>query len=391
VLPFTNMSGDPEQEYFCDGMAEDIITALSRFRSLFVIARNSSFTYKGRAVDVRQVGRELGVRYVLEGSVRKAANRVRLTAQLVEVANGNHVWADRYEGMVEDVFDLQDRTTEAVVGILEPAILAAEIERARSKRPDSLAAYDHYLRAQALSPLFSREANREMLNHCLKAIALDPRYAPAIALAALAHLQNYAQGWSGDEASDRAEGLRLAEQALLADRSDSFILAVAGHSVAWFARDLGRAIAYLDEATTVNTNHTHALWASGIVRLRAGQVDRALEHLNRALRLSPRDLRSFIVFAAQAEAHHLRGDLGEAVAVARRAVQHNPNYLSGWRILAASAARLGQEIVARQAAERLMVLNPAFTVGGFVRRYPYSAPEMWQSYFDGLRQAGVPE
>ena len=207
VLPFQNMSGDPEQEYFADGMAEDILTGLSRHRWLFVIARNSSFAYKGRTVDVRQVGRELGVRYVLEGSVRRAGTRVRFTVQLVDTATGNQVWGEKYDGEAEDLFDLQDRITGAVVGILEPTIQLAEIERTRRKRPENLGAYDYYLRAQALTDAFTRDSSQAMLTNCLQAIKLDPAFAPAYALAARAYIQRHTQGWVVDEQKERAEVL----------------------------------------------------------------------------------------------------------------------------------------------------------------------------------------
>jgi adenylate cyclase len=228
VLPFQNMSGDPEQEYFADGIAEDIITALSRFRSLFVIARHSSFTYKGRSIDVRQVGRDLGVRYVLEGSVRRAAGRVRFTAQLVDTAGGSHVWADKYDAPLEDLFELQDRITEAVVGVLEPAIQQAEIERVRRKRPENLGAYDHYLRSLALTDAFTRESIQATLEGCHRAIALDPSFAPAYAVAALSYIQKLLQGWIVDRAKDYGDALTLVERGLRANRLDPVMLAHAG-------------------------------------------------------------------------------------------------------------------------------------------------------------------
>ena len=289
VLPFQNMSGDPEQEYFADGMVEDIITALSRFKSLFVIARNSSFTYKGKAVDVRVVARELGVRYVLEGSIRRAGNRIRVTAQLIDSSSGNHVWADKYDGPIESLFELQDQITEAVVGVLEPAIQQAEIERTRRKRPENLNAYDHYLRSLALTNAFTREAAEEMLEGCLRAISLDPSFAPAYALAARAYVQRLIQGWIVDEPKEYAEVLDLVERGLRADRLDPFMLGTAGQCFAWFERDLSKGIAYIDEAISINPNFAHGFMQSGLVKIRMGEARIAIDHLERARRLSPRD------------------------------------------------------------------------------------------------------
>lgn len=391
VLPFTNMSGDPEQEYFADGMAEDILTGLSRHRWLFVIARNSSFTYKGRAVDVRQVGRELGVRYLLEGSVRQVNTRVRFTAQLIDAATGNHVWADKYDGATEDLFDLQDRITEAVVGILEPTIQLAEIERARRKRPESLSAYDYYLRAQALTDTFTREAIQAMLHNCLEAITLDPTFAPAHALAARTYIQRLSQGWIVDESKERTEVLDLVERGLRADRLDPLMLGTAGHCFAWFAHDLTKGIAYIDEAISVNPNHAHAYIQSGIVRTRAGATELAIKHLNNAMRLSPRDSRGYAIFQAMALAHQVGGNLDMAYDWARRAVQHNPNYLPGWYVLASSAASLGRNEEAKSAVERLLRLDPQFSIGGLIRRHPIAVLDKFETVFEGLRRAGAPE
>jgi len=285
VLPFQNMSGDPEQEYFVDGLVEDIITALTRFKSLFVIARNSTFTYKNRAVDIKQVGRELGVRYVLEGSVRKGGSRLRITGQVFDATTGGHIWADRYDGAFEDLFELQDQITEQVVGVLEPTIQKAEIERARRKHPEDMAAYDHFLKSAALTDGLTRESFQLMLDGCLRAIALDPSFAPAYALAARAYIQRLAQGWTMDAAKEAAEVIDLVERGLKADRLDPLMLATAGQCFAWFGHDLPKGISYLDEAIAINPNHAHILMQSGVVRTRAGEPQRAIDHLNRALRL----------------------------------------------------------------------------------------------------------
>jgi TolB-like protein len=391
VLPFQNMSGDPEQEYFADGMAEDILTGLSRHRWLFVIARNSSFTYKGRAVDVRQVGRELGVRYVLEGSVRRAGSRVRFTAQLVDTATGNHVWGEKYDGQAEDLFDLQDRITEAVVGILEPTIQLAEIERTRRKRPENLGAYDYYLRALALTDTFTHDSIQAMRNNCLQAIALDPTFAPAYALAARTYIQTHTQGWTVDEPRERAEVLDLVERGLRADRLDPLMLGTAGHCFAWFAHDLAKGIAYIDEALSVNPNHAHAYLQSGVVRVRAGDTEVAIRHLNHARRLSPRDSRGYAIFQTLALAHYLGGNLEMACDWANRAVQHNPNYLPGWVVLASSAASMGRDAEAKVAAQTLLKLDPQLSVSRLVRRYPVAIRDKFETYYQGLRRAGVPD
>jgi TolB-like protein len=391
VLPFQNMSGDPEQEYFADGMAEDILTGLSRHRWLFVIARNSSFTYKARSVDVRQVGRELGVRYVLEGSVRRAGSRVRFTAQLVDTAAGNHVWGEKYDGEAEDLFDLQDQITGAVVGILEPTIQLAEIERTRRKRPENWSAYDYYLRAQALTNAFTRDSSQAMLINCLQAIELDPTFAPAYALAARAYIQRHTQGWVVDEQKERAEVLDLVERGLRADRLDPLMLGTAGHCFAWFAHDLAKGIAYIDEALSADPNHAHAYLQSGVVRTRAGDTEVAIKHLNHAIRLSPRDSRGYAIFQALAVAHQVDGNLEMASDWAHRAVQHNPNYLPGWAALASSAVWRGRDAEARTAAETLLRLDPQFSISGHVRRFPLTAREKFESYYEGLRRAGIPD
>lgn len=391
VLPFQNMSGDAEQEYFGDGVVEDIITALSRFKSLFVIARNSSFTYKGKAVDIRVVAKELGVRYVLEGSIRKVGSQIRVTAQLIDSSAGNHVWADKYDGPIENLFELQDQITEAVVGVLEPAIQQAEIERTRRKRPENLYAYDHYLRSLALTNGFTREAAGQMLEGCLLAISLDPSFAPAYALAARAYVQRLSQGWIVDEPKEYAEVLDLVDRGLRADRLDPFMLGTAGHCFAWFERDLSKGIAYIDEAISINPNFAHGFMQSGLVRTRMGEAGMAIHHLERARRLSPRDSRNYAIFQGLANAYHVDGNLEAACEWARRSVQHNPNYLPGWTSLASSAALTGREVEARMAAEHVLALEPAYTIRRAALRLPNSAPEKFAAMQRGLHLAGLPE
>src|SRR5438445_161541 len=246
VLPFANMSGDPEQEYFADGMVEEIITALSRIRWLFVIARNSTFTYKGKAVDVKQVGRELGVRYVLEGSVRKAGSRVRITAQLIDAQTGTHLWADRFDGSLEDVFDLQDQVADSVAGVIEPALQAAEVARARGKRPENLDAYDLYLRALAEPRPITKEGNDRALGFLRQAIDIEPGYAAALAEAAFCYSFRLVNQWMGDAAGETAEGTRLARGAVAVGRDDATALAIAGYTLWWLGHDADAAISAVD-------------------------------------------------------------------------------------------------------------------------------------------------
>lgn len=391
VLPFRNMSGDPDQRYLADGIAEDITTALSRLRSLFVIAHASSSTYRDRVVAHRQIGRDLGVRYVLDGSIRRVGDRVRFAAQLVDTATGNHVWADRYDGPIEDLLDLQDRITESVVGVLEPTIQQAEIDRTRHRRPEHFGAYEHYLRSLALTDVFTRASAEAMLQGCLRAISLDPSFAPAYALAARSYVQRFTQGWIVDLARESAEVLDLAERGLRADRLDARVLGTAGHCFAWFARDLPKGIADIDEAPEINPNHAHALMQSGQVRTMAGDTRTAIDHLDRALRLSPRDPRNYAVFHALAFAHLIHLDLEAAVHWGQRAVRHNPNYLPGWTVLASSAALTGRQDDARSAVDHMLILAPSYRIGRRRELYPTTAPGKFRVLADGLMLAGAPE
>jgi TolB-like protein len=289
VLPFQNLSGDLEQEYFADGVVEDIISALSRMRWLFVIARNSSFTYKGRTVDVKQVGRELGVRYILEGSVRKSANRVRITGQLIDASTGAHLSADRFDGDIEDIFDLQDRITASVVGAISPKLEQAEIERARRKPTESLDAYDYFLRAMACFYQRSREANDDALRLFYKAIEFDADFATAYGMAAWCHAWRSLNGWMTDRAQEITEGARLAWRAVELGKDDAVALARAGHALALLVGDLDSGAAFIDRAVALDPNFARAWYASGWVRVYRGEPEVAIEHQARAMRLSPLD------------------------------------------------------------------------------------------------------
>jgi TolB-like protein len=393
VLPFANLSSDPEQEFFADGIVEDIITALSRFKALFVIARNSSFTYRGRAVDVKQIGRELGVRYVLEGSVRKAANRVRITGQLVDTATGAHLWADRFDGDVGDIFDLQDRVTESVVGAIAPAVEKAEIERAKRKSTESLDAYALYLRGLARSNQFasSRKANDEALRLFNSAIELDPDFASAYGRAAFCHVHAKANGWTSVTANEIAEVKRLAQRAVELGKDDAIALAASGWALAYVVRDLEAGAALIDRALVLNSNSAEAWYCGGWAKNFLGEPEPAIARFARAMRLSPLDPLAVGMRGGTAYAHFLLGRYDEAASWAAMALQDNPDYQPGLRIAAASHAMAGRPELAHEATARLRQLHPALRVSTLKDLVgPWRAEDLAR-YEEGLRQAGLPE
>ena len=393
VLPFVNLSSDPEQEFFADGIVEDIITALSRFKALFVIARNSSFTYRGRAVDVKQIGRELGVRYVLEGSVRKAANRVRITGQLVDTATGAHLWADRFDGDVGDIFDLQDRVTESVVGAIAPAVEKAEIERAKRKPTESLDAYALYLRGLARSNQFasSRKANDEALRLFNSAIELDPDFASAYGRAAFCHVHAKANGWTSVTANEIAEVKRLAQRAVELGKDDAIALAASGWALAYVVRDLEAGAALIDRALVLNSNSAEAWYCGGWAKNFLGEPEPAIARFARAMRLSPLDPLAVGMRGGTAYAHFLLGRYDEAASWAAMALQDNPDYQPGLRIAAASHAMAGRPELAHEATARLRQLYPALRVSTLKDLVgPWRAEDLAR-YEEGLRQAGLPE
>src|SRR5712671_1501226 len=320
VLPFANMSGDPEQEYFADGMVEEIITALSRIRWLFVTARNSSFTYKGQAVNVRQVGRELGVRYVLEGSVRKAGGRVRITAQLIDALSGVHLWADRFDGSLDDVFDLQDKVAISVAGVIEPTLQAAEIRRAADRPTNDLTAYDLHLRALSFLYHWERKATASAFDLLRRAIERDPQYGSALALAADCHMNFHVNGWTSDPESNRCEGIDLARRALRVASDDPGVLGRAAHVLGYFGEDIDASIELIDRALALNPSFARGWVISGWLRLWAGQPDLAISHLETSLRLSPHARRSG-TFMAIGVAHFFARRYEEARAMLLRSLQ----------------------------------------------------------------------
>jgi TolB-like protein len=393
VLPFHNLSGDPEQEYFADGMVDDIITALSHFKALFVIARNSSFTYKGRAVDVKQVGRELGVRYVLEGSVRKAANRVRITGQLVDTSTGGHLWAEKFDGALENVFEVQDTMTQSVVGAIAPAVEKAEIDRAKRKPTESLDAYDQYLRALAsFYQLTNREANDEALRLFNRAIKLDPDFASAYGRAACCYVIAKMNGWNSDTANEIAEVKRLAQRAVELGKDDAIALATGGHALVYVVRDLEVGAALVDRALVLNSNLAEAWYYGGWAKIWLGEPEAAIERFARAMRLSPLDPRATSMRGGTAFAHFFLGRYDEAASWAAMALHENPDYQPGLRAAAASHAMAGRPEQAHKALVRLRQLNPALRISNLKDvQGPYRRAEDLSRYANGLRQAGLPE
>jgi TolB-like protein len=391
ALAFHNLSGDPEQEYFADGVVEDIITALSRIRWLFVIARNSSFTYKGRAVDVKQIGRELGVRYVLEGSVRKAANRVRITGQLIDTTTGGHLWAERFEGTVDDIFELQDQIATSVVGAIAPQLERAEIERAQRKPTANLSAYDFYLRGMAKLHQGTREAIDEALPLFDQAIRLDPEFASAYAMAAWCHFWRKVNGWMIDRAKETAEGARLARRAVELGRDDAVALTRSGHALAHLAGDIDGGIALLDRALVLNPNLAAAWFLGGFLRVWHGESDSAVEHFERAMRLSPLDQEIYRMQAGMAMAHLFAGRFDAASSWADKAYRNLPSFLMVVSIIAASHALAGRTDEGRRAMKQLRELDPGLRISNLGDWLPIHRPQDLAIFSDGLRQAGLPE
>jgi TolB-like protein len=391
VLPFLNLSGDPEQEYFADGVVEDIISALSHIRWLFVIARNSSFTYKGRAVDVKQVGRELGVRYVLEGSVRNAANRVRITGQLIDATTAAHLWADRFEGTLDDIFALQDQITASVVGAIAPQLERAEIERAKRKPTESLDAYDYYLRGRTNLNQGTREAIAEGLPLFYKAIELDPDFAPAYAMAAWCHFWRKVNGWMTDRTQEMAEGTRLARRAVELGKDDAVALTRGGHALAHFEGDLDGSIALVDRALALDPNLAAAWFLGGFLRTERGDPDQAIEFFTRAMRFSPLDPEMFRMQAGMALAHLLAGRFESASSWAEKAYRDLPSFLLVVAIIAASHALAGRMDDAKRAMQHVRRLDPALRISNLADWLPIRRPEHLATLAEGLRQAGLPE
>jgi adenylate cyclase len=387
VLPFENMSGDPEQEYFADGIVEEIITALSRFKSLFVIARNSSFTFKGKAVDIKEVGRKLGVRYVLEGSVRKASGKVRIAGQLIDAVTGAHIWADRFERDLADIFALQDEVTVAVVSAIQPKLFKAEIAISTRRRPENLTAYDYHLRALQQYYLATPEGWAEAIRLAHRALELDPRFGLVAALAGVCHLQNVTRGYATDPQFEREEAVRLSRLALSVDDDDPQTLAAAAVISAFMVGDCESSVELADRAVALNPNSPGAWGSRGWVYRAAGLQQEAVRSFERAIRVSPVDPRLHLTFLGVALAFIELGRFDEAIVAGKKALRRNP-YPEAYLCLASAFAHLGRDAEAREAAARVLETDPAFTISAWIARGGQSNAKL---LIEGLRKAGLPE
>jgi TolB-like protein len=386
VLPFQNMSGDPEQEYFTDGMVEDITTALSRIRWLFVIARNSSFMYKGQAVDIKQVGRELGVRYVLEGSVRRAGGRVRVTAQLIEAISDAHLWADHFDGSLEDVFELQDKVAISVAGVIEPTLQAAEIRRSAERPTNDLTAYDLYLRALSSSFSWERSGLIHAQELLAQAIERDPRYGLALVLAARCNVDLHVNGWADDLETNRRNGIDLSRRALGVAGGEAEVLATAAYVLTYFGEDIYAGIELVDRALELNPSFARGWQQSGWLRLWTGQPEPAIKHFETSLRLSPREHRSN-PFMGIGVGHFFAGRFEEARTMLLLSLQEKPNWVPTHRFLASCYAHMGRLDEAREAVARLRDLTTVLVPSA----ENWRNPEYRELYLSGLRLAAGEE
>jgi TolB-like protein len=391
VLPFSNISGDPEQEYFADGITEDLIIALSQFRSLFVIARNSSFVFKGKAVDAKQIARELGVRYLLEGSVRKSRNRVRITGQLVEAATGMHLWADRFDGELEDIFELQDSVTSSVVGAISPKLEQAEIDRAKRKPAESLDAYDYYLRGMAHLHEGSRTSIDDALHLFNRAIDLDSEFSATYGMAAWCYNLRRWNWWLADPAKEAAETERLARKAVALGRDDAVALCTGGFTLGFVAGEHEFGARCIERALALNPNLADAWYFAGWLSSILGEPDVGIERIERATRLNPIAVFPFSAHGAIAWAHFTAGRYKEATSSARKAMLEQPNFLPLLRIFAASSAMAGHLDEARAAIARVREFTPAFRMSDVKTIAPYRRPEDLERYEEALRKAGLPD
>jgi TolB-like protein/Flp pilus assembly protein TadD len=392
VLPFTNMSGDPESDYFADGMAEEIITALSRCSGIFVIARNSSFTYKGRAVDVRQVGRELGVGYVLEGSVRRSEDRLRITAQLIEATAGTHLWADRFDGNLSDVFELQDRIAETAAAVIEPRLRLAEEEWVRRKPPKSLDAYDLWMRALSHAGQFTRESMAAALRCLDQALEIDPSYAPAMASFAYYHSHCHFQGWMTQPDDKRDRAIKLATDAVDLARTDANVLWQAAFAVWTLQRDGSRALELFRRSLQINPNSAIALGMAGWVEAANGNPAEGRRLLEKSQRLSPRHPRGWFVSTGMAIACLADSKFQEAVTWCEKALAENPRFGVALRVLAVALVNDGQLERAKKKVAEALELEPHLTLSGLRTRIPLrQAAPILDLYRESLKKAGLPE
>ena len=390
VLPFLNMSGDVDQEYFSDGITEDIITALSSFRWFFVIARNSSFTYKGKTIDVKQVAEDLGVRYVLEGSVRKAGKKVRITAQLIDAPTGYHVWAERYDRDLEDIFAVQDEITHNIVRSVGPEFLSAEMKRAQRKDVRNLDVWDYIMRANSHHGRYTKKDTTEAQRLLRKAIELDPMSPEAFCLLAFTHLMQVQFGWSESTAKSIKEAEKAAQSAVAIDDRDAWAHTALG-LVDLISKRYDDAVCRLEKAIDLNPNLANAYGALGQALALAGEYEAAVTHINKAIRLSPHN--PFVVYwfghlgvAAFADERY-----EDACYWGRKAIQQNPNFPGGHRLVAASCGQLGRTQEAAKELKELLLLMPGMTADDVRKQVPFKRSSHMERYIDGLRKAGLPD
>ena len=391
VLPFANMSNDPEQEYFADGMVEDIITALSHIRQWRVVARNSSFVYKGRNVDIREVARDLSVRYVLEGSVRKSANRLRITGQLIDAESGTHIWADKFDGDLADVFELQDKITESVVGAIEPSLRVAEIERSNRKLPDDLGAYDLYLKALPHLYAMRPDENKIALDLLHQAITIDPNYAPALAFLAWGYEQRLVRDWGSYGGNDAGTAIALAHRAIAADRNDAHVMATAGFVLLMVGRDYEQGLQAVDRAKELNPNIAYVTMSIGVSQTFAGDPEEALIHFDNAIRVSPGDPGAFFCYAIAGLAHLFCGRPEEALELSRKAARMYADWDSNYWALIPAMVQLGRTDEARSFMPKFLELSPNATVTRLGELLPVRNPDYLNLILDGMAKAGLPE
>ncbi|MGE3743943.1 MAG: adenylate/guanylate cyclase domain-containing protein [Geminicoccaceae bacterium] len=391
ILPFQNMSGDPEQEYFTDGMVEEITTAIARLPWLFVIARNSSFTYKGKAVDVKQVARELGVRYVLEGSVRKAGNRVRITGQLIDATSGAHLWADRFDGALDDIFELQDKVAASVAGAIEPKLRGAETERASRKPPGRLDAYDLYLRAMAEFQKYTADGMNAGVGFCTRALAIDPTYPPAAALLGYCRLHQIFQGWGPVSPMEVAEAVRLARLAIEAGKDDPDALVMGGDALSYFTGDRDLVGSAVERALALNPNSALAWCLRGWAFFVRGQPEAAIEAFQKSMRLSPLDPFEWLSTGGIAFANAFAGRYETAIEWADRCLRGQPRLAFMIRLKAAACATLDRMEEARECVRLVLAIDPAWTIAKTksVQRHVTAAFDAFM--VEGLHKAGLPE
>jgi TolB-like protein/DNA-binding winged helix-turn-helix (wHTH) protein len=393
ILPFANLSNDPDQEYFADGMVEEITTAVSRLSWLFVISRNSSFTFKGRAVDVKQVGLDFGVRYVLEGSVRKAGNRVRVAGQLIDTATGAQIWAEHIDGTLDDIFELQDQVASSVAGAIEPRLRLSEIERAIRKLTESLDAYDMYLRALAQFHKYSEEGMRDAVALMNRALLIDPSYAPAAAMIGWCRSFQRLQGWGPVSDAEVAEAARLARRAIEAGKDDPDTLWMAGMALWFLAGDDSAAIRAVERALSLNPNSALASWASGLLDcLAGGRADlETISSFGRALRLSPRDPLGWMFLGGLALAHLIMGNLEVGIELVDRGLLEQPRAVPLLRVKVALCGHLRLHEEGRKSVQQLLEIYPGLTVARWLAAASTYSPRMLEIYAEGFRKAGMPE